>query len=146
MRVLTLLAAAGAALTLSQTPAAAEALTYIQKAGALVDHHGCIYRKGGDGVWVRQSRAGLCHTSPERIATTATDGRVRVGPKSAPHKIAEAREIHPVPGFAAAFDDGRMNPYTGVGTRAGKADMARIWTNTVPRRLIDRATGVAIVE
>lgn len=146
MRIFAVIAVAGFGLFVSQGPASAEGLNYIMKAGSLVDHHGCIYRKDEDGSWVRQSRSALCHTSPERIVATATDGRVRVGPRSAPRKIAEAREIHPVHGYAAAFDDGRLNPYSGVGTRAGKADMARVWTNTVPRRLVDRATGPLITE
>lgn len=33
-------------------------------------------------------------------------------------------------------DDGRLNQMRGVGTLAGEAQMARIWTNTVPRKLV----------
>ncbi len=33
-------------------------------------------------------------------------------------------------------NDGRLNQMRGVGTPAGEAQMARIWTNTVPRKLV----------
>jgi len=48
----------------------------------------------------------------------------------------------PVPeGYRAAYDDDRLNPMRGVGTAAGDAQQRLIWTNTVPRRLVDAATG-----
>lgn len=38
-------------------------------------------------------------------------------------------------GYQLAWDDDRLNPYRGVGTPAGEAQMQQVWTNTVPRRL-----------
>ncbi len=64
-----------------------------------------------------------------------------IGPVSAPHKIAEAGSFKPPMGNRAAWDDDRLNPYTGVGTPAGKAKMEMVWSKTVPRYLIDPATG-----
>ncbi len=40
----------------------------------------------------------------------------------------------PPPGYALAWDDGRLNPYRGLGTPQGAAQMAQVWTNTVPMR------------
>ena len=34
-----------------------------------------------------------------------------------------------------AWNDGRLNPFRGPRTAAGDAQMERIWTNTVPRKL-----------
>lgn len=63
-----------------------------------------------------------------------------VGPKEANRKIVESRL--PLPrGYKKAWQDGRLNPLRGVGTTSGKAQMERVWSNTVPRYLIDPATG-----
>ncbi|MBF9043647.1 hypothetical protein HKCCE4037_09925 [Rhodobacterales bacterium HKCCE4037] len=42
----------------------------------------------------------------------------------------------PPPGYQFAWDDGRLNPYRGLGTAAGEAQMRMVWTDTVPRRLV----------
>jgi hypothetical protein len=63
-----------------------------------------------------------------------------VGPKGANRKIVEARASIPK-GYKAAWSDDRLNPLRGVGTTSGKAQMQLIWSNTVPRYLIDPATG-----
>lgn len=44
-------------------------------------------------------------------------------------------------GYQRVFDDGRLNPYRAEQTFEGKARMELIWTNTVPRRLIEVETG-----
>jgi len=41
-------------------------------------------------------------------------------------------------GFRPAWDDDRLNPNRGIGTAAGDAQMAMVWTNTVPRRLVPK--------
>ena len=40
----------------------------------------------------------------------------------------------PPSGYRLAWDDGRLNPYRGLGTPQGEQQMAQVWTNTVPRR------------
>lgn len=42
----------------------------------------------------------------------------------------------PPPGYDFAWDDGRLNPYRGLGTAQGEAQMRMVWTDTVPRRLV----------
>lgn len=67
---------------------------------------------------------------------TSTGAGVLKGPKGANRKIVEARMKVPK-GYAPAWEDDRLNPLRGVGTSSGKASMNKIWTNTVPRRLVD---------
>ncbi|MEX3014665.1 hypothetical protein [Gymnodinialimonas hymeniacidonis] len=42
----------------------------------------------------------------------------------------------PPPGYEFAWDDGRLNPYRGLGTAEGEQQMRMVWTDTVPRRLV----------
>jgi len=44
-------------------------------------------------------------------------------------------------GYKRAWNDDRFNPNRGRGTVAGQRQMEMVWTNTVPRRLINRRTG-----
>lgn len=43
----------------------------------------------------------------------------------------------PPPGWRTAWDDGRLNPHRGIRTVEGEAQMRRVWTDTVPRRLVE---------
>ncbi len=54
----------------------------------------------------------------------------------APAAAPAAPAFAPPPGYRPAFKDDRLNPYRGRGTAEGAAQMARVWTNTVPRRLV----------
>lgn len=48
----------------------------------------------------------------------------------------------PLPaGYVSLLDEGKMRGQSGVGTAAGEQQMNLIWTQTVPRRLIDTFTG-----
>jgi len=69
------------------------------------------------------------------VAAASADGvgSLRVPRTAAPPPVPE--------GFRSAYDDDRLNPLRGVGTPAGDAQMALVWTNTVPRRLVDARTG-----
>ncbi len=42
----------------------------------------------------------------------------------------------PPEGYEFAWNDGRLNPYRGIGTPQGEAQMRQVWTDTVPRRLV----------
>ncbi len=48
-------------------------------------------------------------------------------------------------GYRMAFEDGRLNPQRGPQTAAGDAQMARIWSDTVPRRLLTADERQALV-
>lgn len=57
-------------------------------------------------------------------------------------------DTHPrVPaGYAKAWDDDRLNPRRGMQTLNGSLQMALIWTQQVPRRLVDRNSGADMTE
>lgn len=84
-----------------------------------------------------------------RVAKTGTPRRVVVAPApaaSAPVKVtvtAPRRVVQPAPvkipaGYEPAWKDDRLNPMRGKGTAEGKAQMDMVWTETVPRRLVER--------
>ena len=44
--------------------------------------------------------------------------------------------VNPPAVYRAAWEDGRINPYRGLGTASGQRQMEQVWTNTLPRRLV----------
>ena len=62
-----------------------------------------------------------------------------------PRHVYDARldeGVFPVPeGYRSVWDDGRLNPRRAEQTLDGVARTRLIWTQTVPRRLIDKTTG-----
>lgn len=77
-------------------------------------------------------------------SNTALSDATLIGPKRTPARIARARAIKPPKGYRNAHKDGRDNPMRAVGTVAGKRQMAAVWSNTIPRYLIDPSTGKRI--
>lgn len=85
---------------------------------------------------------------PVRCGPQAEDprGAVIVRPGSRMAVSPGAMPVRPAPlqipkGYKAAWTDDRLNPMRGIGTQRGAAQMALVWTDEVPRRLIDRSTG-----
>lgn len=67
-------------------------------------------------------------------------GQTRIAPKEA--YVRGASVDVPVPeGYQRAFDDGRLSTTRAHQTLDGRRKMLLTWTNTVPRRLIDKRTG-----
>lgn len=72
------------------------------------------------------------------INSAGVPGLQVAGP--APVVAVSAAQVAPVaptpPGYRSAWNDDRLNPYRGVGTARGSAEMAQLWTETVPARLV----------
>jgi len=74
----------------------------------------------------------------------------RAAPKTAPEvqrrRSVPPAAIRPVPppevptGYARVWQDDRLNPARGRGTPEGEAQMAMVWSDTVPRRLVPAET------
>ncbi|SEL24704.1 hypothetical protein SAMN05443999_104185 [Roseovarius azorensis] len=80
------------------------------------------------------------HPAP---GTPATPRTVPAGTRVAPAHVYASQKlstagIHVPEGMKPAWRDGRLNPRRAHQTFEGKAQMERIWTKTVPRRLIER--------
>lgn len=62
--------------------------------------------------------------------------------------VSAAQVAHVVPtppGYRSAWNDDRLNPYRGVATARGSAQMAQLWTETVPARLVVAAAPARLV-
>lgn len=76
-------------------------------------------------------------------------GDDRLNPHRAERTLAPARRTGSVTlpkGYRIAWDDGRLNPRRGIGQPSGEAQMAQIWTDTVPRRLVRVPTDKPVVQ
>lgn len=126
-----------------------------------VDSKGCLFVRAGlngDTTWVprvSRDRKLLCGFEPT-LATVAPAAASVAAPAAASSKQAKksvpaaapvvtvsaptttAKNVAPVipKGFRAAWTDGRLNPNRGARTEIGNAQMAQIWTDTVPARLV----------
>ncbi|PRY21187.1 sporulation related protein [Aliiruegeria haliotis] len=90
------------------------------------------------------ARSTTSGTSRQRTAAQpATTSTVkRVVPQSTGPKVYAMPK--PPAGFKYAFEDGRLNPNRGERTATGRAAMNRIWTQEVPRRLVDPKSPVHV--
>ncbi|RVV98427.1 hypothetical protein EKE94_05765 [Mesobaculum littorinae] len=103
---------------------------------------------------VRQRTAHAAAPVPRSIRKTypAPVHKVRnvtVSPKAAATAamlpdVVQAPQPRPVTtpkGYEPAWEDGRLNPHRGKQTFSGAVQTALVWTQTVPRRLVDKRTG-----
>lgn len=66
----------------------------------------------------------------------------RIVPRHVAVAQAQAAMVGRIPtGYRPVWEDDRLNPRRAQGTVGGKAAMDLVWTDTVPRRLIDRSSG-----
>lgn len=70
-------------------------------------------------------------------APTRAAPKTRVVASAAP----EAAPVRTPRGYKRVWTDGRLNPLRGERTQAGREQMALLWTQDVPHRLIDVRTG-----
>lgn len=76
------------------------------------------------------------------VSGRPVSGDARVLPRHLWQPGYPAEEAVEMPeGFRPAWEDGRLNPRRAEQSLDGRARMRLIWTDSVPRRLIDRSTG-----
>lgn len=101
-----------------------------------VDSRGCVFSRAslnGQQVWVPRvtsQRKPVCGYQPSfaQAANTASPARRQVARLS----------THSVPrGYQHAWTDGRLNTNRAKGTARGTTQMSTIWTETVPRKLVN---------
>lgn len=82
-------------------------------------------------------------TGWQRRAATETAAAAPRAGRTAPvaPRVAAPAPVAVPKGYQLAWKDDRLNPNRGVGTAQGEAQMNLIWTQEVPRRLIDTTTG-----
>lgn len=88
-------------------------------------------------------------TTVPRAPATASDTvlSAAAAPAMAPARTLRAAPAMTTPkGFRSAWTDDRLNPQRGGQTAEGKAQMDLVWTETVPRRLVDRASGTDVTR
>lgn len=112
---------------------------YAVRCGPQNDHPGSY------GVGPAQLRpvqtASLAPSATAVTGTRNTATRIQVATGPAYTSAIPVAPVQIPKGYKAAWDDGRLNPSRGQGTALGQAQMAQVWTNTVPRQLVTGNTG-----
>lgn len=125
-------------------------------AAYMVQHNGSPVRCGPQTAsYVTYAGTGSARGSVAAVGpapgTRATPATVPPGTRIAPRRVYQDQVtslagIAVPPGMMPVWDDDRLNPRRAHQTFEGKAQMEVMWTNTVPRRLIDRQTGQDVIH
>ncbi|MBN2907092.1 MAG: SPOR domain-containing protein [Rhodobacteraceae bacterium] len=86
---------------------------------------------------------------PVRCGPQAEDPRVQPIPARTPTRITVTpapapTELRVPDGYRPVWKDDRLNPMRGQGTARGDAQMAQVWTDSLPRRLVTPRAGRAV--
>ncbi|WP_454273762.1 SPOR domain-containing protein [Roseovarius sp. MBR-154] len=123
-------------------------------AAYMVQHNGSPVRCGPQSTphvsYVRNA-SGRGTATVLRPGTPVARGKAPAGTRVAPtHVYAEQQKslvgVSVPEGMQPVWEDDRLNPRRAHQTFEGMAQMEVMWTNTVPRRLIDRQTGADVIH
>lgn len=82
---------------------------------------------------------------PTLVSSVRRDGTVtgktRIVPKHVAENRLNTRNVAVPKGYTTVWKDGRLNPHRAEQTLEGRAQMGLVWTNTLPRRLVDPRSG-----
>lgn len=113
----------------------------------------CPYASAvGQRYLPRNGTAVRCGPQQERIVAgrvvssgqaqgSIVTSQTRIVPKHVAINRQNTRNVTVPKGYQPVWKDDRLNPYRAEQNLAGRRDMSLIWTNTLPRRLVDRSTG-----
>lgn len=91
-----------------------------------------------------QPRAAVKQTHSTAGTTTqvpAVTAKTRIVPKHVAQNRVNTRNVTVPRGYKTVWDDDRLNPKRAEQNLEGRAGMLLVWTQTVPRRLINQSTG-----
>lgn len=155
LRAISILLVLGAGSASAQSVASPRGPLEIPPTGFAASHYvdstGCRFRRvvmGGTVLWaplVNRKRQQLCGYRPSVVQATSQPAAVVV-PAVTVTRVSTAgyssigatptRRVKIPKGYKAAWMDGRLNPHRGPRTAFGDAQMAQLWTDTVPAELI----------
>jgi cell division protein FtsN len=91
-------------------------------------------------------RCGPQDVSPVGYSNGADMVSITPRPRILPRQVFEAvpatsRDVKVPAGYRPVWEDDRLNPQRGPRGATGQAQMELVWTNTVPRKLVEKRTG-----